>query len=72
MPQPPTQSTPPLPLPPPFRPPQLLAQPMPNPNNNKGVKMINVTNPPLFEYQSIPIGVHDIQLRSGRTVTSKN
>ena len=35
--------------------------------------MIYVTNPPLpFEYQSIPVGVHDIQLRSGRTVTSKN
>jgi len=34
--------------------------------------MIYVTNPPLFEYQSIPVGVHGIQLRSGRTVTSEN
>ena len=33
--------------------------------------MIYVTNPPL-PYQSIPVGVHDIQLRSGRTVTSEN
>ena len=43
---------------------------MPNPNNNnKAVKMIHVTNPPLpFKYQSIPVGVHDIQLRSGRTI----
>ena len=46
---------------------------MPNPNNNKVVQMIYVTNPPLsFEYQSIPIGVHDIQLRLGRTVTPEN
>ena len=35
--------------------------------------MIYVTNQPLpFEYQFIPVGVRDIQLRSGRTVTSKN
>ena len=68
-----SQSIPPLPLPPPFRPPQLPAQPMPNPNNNKAVQMIYVTNPPLpFDYQSILVGVHDIQLRSGRTVRSKN
>ena len=73
MPQLPIQSTPPLPLPPPFRPPQLPAQPMPNPNNNKVVQMIYVTNPPLpFEYQSIPVGVHDIQLRSRRTITLEN
>ena len=68
-----SHSNPPLPLPPPFRPPQFPAQPMPNPNNNKAVQMIYVTNTPLpFEYQSIPVGVHDIQLRSGRTVTSEN
>ena len=73
MPQLPSQSTPLLPLPPPFRPPQLPAQPMPNPNNNKVVQMIYVTSPHLpFEYQSIPVGVHDIQLRSERTVTSEN
>ena len=73
MPQLPSHSNPPLPLPPPFRPPQFLAQPMPNPNNNKAVKMIYVTNPPLsFEYGSILVGVHDIQLRSGRIVIVEN
>ena len=46
---------------------------MPNPNNNKVVKIIYVTNPPLpFEYYSIPVGVHDFQLRLGRTVTLEN
>eukprot|EP00253_Pinus_taeda_P028253 PITA_28253 len=34
--------------------------------------MIYVTKPPLFEYQSILVGVHDIQLRQGRTVTPEN
>ena len=47
MPQFPSHSTPPFPLPPPFRPPQLPTQPMPNPNNNKAVQMIHITNPPL-------------------------
>jgi len=45
---------------------------MPNPNNNKVVQMSYVTNPPLFKYQSILVGVHDIQLISGRIVTSEN
>ena len=46
---------------------------MPNPNNNKVVQMIYVTNPPLpFKYQYILVGVHDIQLRLGRTITSEN
>eukprot|EP00253_Pinus_taeda_P028431 PITA_28431 len=40
MPQPPRYSTPPSPLPPPFRAPQFPAQSMPNPNNNKAVQMI--------------------------------
>ena len=46
-----SQSTPPLPLPPPFRPTQSPSQPMPNPKNNKVVQMIYVTNSPSpFEY----------------------
>ena len=73
MPQPLSQSTPPLPLPPPFRPRQSPAQPMPNPNNNKAGQIIYITDPPLpFKYQYIPVGVHDIQLRLGSTVTSEN
>ena len=44
---------------------------MPNPNNNKAVQMIYLKNPPL-PYQSIPVRVHDIQLRSKRTVTPEN
>ena len=73
IPQLPSQSTPLLPLPPHFRPPQLPPQPMPNLNSTKAVQMIYVTKPNLpFEYQSIPVGVHDIQLRSGRAVKSEN
>ena len=52
-------------------PPSTLPHLCKKPTLHKAVKMIYVTNPPLsFEYQSILVGVHDIQLRSGRTVTS--
>ena len=67
-----SQPMPPLPLPPPFQPSQLPAQPLPNPNN-KVVQMIHSMNPlSSFRYQNMPVGVSDLQLRSGEVVTSEN
>lgn len=67
-----SQPMPPLPLPPPFQPSQLPTQPLPNPNN-KVVQMIRSMNPlSSSKYQSIPVGVNDLQLRSRKTVTSED
>ena len=67
-----SQPMPPLPLPPLFRPSQLPAQPLPNPNN-KAVQMIHSMNLlSSSRYQTMPVGVNDLQLRSEKVVTSEN
>lgn len=67
-----SQPMPPLPLPPPFRPSQLPIQPLPNPNN-KAVQMIHsMASLSSSIFQTMLVGVNDLQLRSRKVVTSEN
>jgi len=54
---------PPLPLPPPFRPPQLPTQPVRSPNNKELQLICSVELPPSSIYQTLPVGIHELQLR---------
>lgn len=59
---------PPLPLPQPFRLLQLPAQLVPN-SNNKVMQSIHSVEPsPSPIYQTLPVRIYELQLRSGRVV----
>jgi len=66
------QTMPPLPLPPPFHPSQLPTQPLPNPNNKVVQTIHSMTPLSSSRFHTQPIGVIDLQLRSGKVLTSEN